>query len=247
MVIDLSLHRLQRLPGRLPGGEQHSDRRQGQVSNGREMHWIRMDRYFVARQDNHGHFRNEDNPEMLVQPVACQHCENAPCETVCPVNATVHSEEGLNLMAYNRCIGTRYCANNCPYKVRRFNFFDYNKRPIDEALQRPVSSSEKGMPRKPADAEEPERHRAHARRDGEVHLLHPAHRGREDQQFARRRQKPKELGMPSDKVELSIEEIRVPTDRVKIACQQACPARRSSSATYDPKAAIASARNRPRA
>jgi molybdopterin-containing oxidoreductase family iron-sulfur binding subunit len=123
-----------------------------QVHRGREMHWMRIDRYYTAppatksaadefQKDSAQQFEAWiDDVQAVNQPVMCQMCEAAPCENVCPVSATSHDQEGLNVMTYNRCIGTRYCSNNCPYKVRRFNYLDFNKRPLAE-LKGPLYST----------------------------------------------------------------------------------------------------------
>ena len=112
-----------------------------EVARHREMSWLRIDRYYETDR------RDAGGVHVVHQPVMCQHCGHAPCETVCPVLATVHSDEGLNTQVYNRCVGTRYCANNCPYKVRRFNWFDYERedRMADMVLNPSVTVRSRGV------------------------------------------------------------------------------------------------------
>ena len=192
-----------------------------QVRKNRDMAWIRLDRYFAGE---------ANDPEMLSQAVMCQHCENAPCETVCPVNATVHSEDGLNLMAYNRCIGTRYCANNCPWKVRRFNYFDYNQRPIDELYWGPLAK--KGMADSLKMAKNPN---VTVRMRGVMEKCTFCIQRIEEAKISRL----VEAG-PTPASE-------TPVAAFKVACQQACP---NDSLIFgniaDPKSAVSQSRKGPR-
>ncbi len=174
-----------------------------QVGNGRSMHWIRNDRYFSSVDEKNP----DDDPEMLVQPMMCQQCENAPCETVCPVNATVHSTDGLNVMVYNRCIGTRYCANNCPFKVRRFNFFDYQQRPLDKLKLGPLTK--KGSPDTLKMQKNPN---VTVRMRGVMEKCTFCVQRIEEARIA---QKVK-AGASGD--------VRIPADNFKVACQQVCAA-----------------------
>ncbi|MDX2186826.1 MAG: TAT-variant-translocated molybdopterin oxidoreductase [Opitutaceae bacterium] len=183
-----------------------------QVMRGREMHWIRLDRYYSDGNIDGNAFGGEGNkelpedPQVSVQPMACVHCETAPCETVCPVNATVHDEEGLNAMAYNRCIGTRYCANNCPYKVRRFNYFDWNKRQLDALYLGPIGPS--GMPELVKMVKNPD---VTVRMRG---VMEKCTYCVQRIQQAKIAQKVKAGASP---------DVKVPDGTIKVACQQSCP------------------------
>jgi MoCo/4Fe-4S cofactor protein with predicted Tat translocation signal len=223
-----------------------------QVIRGREMHWIRMDRYFATDLDSDAAGNNRkvenvpfsddnvwnedemDDPSMLVEPVGCQHCEAAPCETVCPVNATVHSPDGLNVMVYNRCIGTRYCANNCPFKARRFNFFDYNKRnPLVEKsigglkfnnlYAGPLGDrgdTELGKLQKNPNVT--------VRMRGVIekctYCLQRIEGARIEARAHVRKDKSREQGKYDETLQLTKQDLRIPTNGVKTACQEACPA-----------------------
>ncbi len=195
-----------------------------QVIEGRELHWIRMDRYFTSYQSEVRDDENSDKlttddfnsrekridineARMVMQPMPCQHCENAPCETVCPVNATVHSDDGINVMAYNRCIGTRYCANNCPFKVRRFNFFDFNERQKDKYFRQNLIN-EKGMAETLKLSKNPN---VTVRMRGVM----------EKCTFCVQRVQEAKIAAKVKAKDSS--NVKVPTDAFKVACQQVCP------------------------
>ena len=186
-----------------------------QVMLGREMQWIRLDRYYSDGLAEAGAFGGENNreipedPQVSMQPLGCMHCELAPCETVCPVNATVHDDEGLNVMAYNRCIGTRYCANNCPYKVRRFNYFDWNQRDLDKLYLGPLGPQ--GTPELIKMVKNPE---VTVRMRGVMEKCTYCVQRISNGKIQHKVQMSKE-GRPGDVV--------VPDGQIKTACQQACP------------------------
>ena len=207
-----------------------------QVIEGRELHWIRMDRYFVSEMNNRGFKEDErrisiDEPRMVMQPMTCQHCENAPCETVCPVNATVHSDDGLNVMAYNRCIGTRYCANNCPFKVRRFNFFDFNERQKEKYFRWNLIN-EKGMEDTLKLSKNPN---VTVRMRGVM----------EKCTFCV--QRVQEAKIASKVRAKDTDKVQVPTDSFQTACQQVCPTNAIVFGNLkDPKSAVVKAKDNPR-
>jgi Fe-S-cluster-containing dehydrogenase component len=193
-----------------------------QLAMGREMHWIRMDRYYAS---DKGNDFDPGNPALIPQPVACVQCESAPCETVCPVNATIHTEDGLNAMAYNRCIGTRYCANNCPYKARRFNFFDYNKRnPLVAHNLYKGPFGEKQVGEAPHLQRNPN---VTVRMRGVMEKCTYCVQRLKDAKIRQKRGQKQEAllaGKASADSAVTTATLRIPVDSVKVACQEACPA-----------------------
>ncbi|HVU34784.1 MAG TPA: TAT-variant-translocated molybdopterin oxidoreductase [Opitutaceae bacterium] len=214
-----------------------------QSLRGRQMHWIRIDRYYSDGEIDSAAFGGEGNkrlpedPQVSLQPVNCQQCELAPCEMVCPVNATVHDEEGLNVMAYNRCIGTRYCANNCPYKVRRFNYFDWNQRQLDSLYLGPLGPH--GMPELVKMVKNPE---VTIRMRGVMEKCTYCVQRIENGKIRHKVKVMQEYG--ADHV-YTDEQIRVPDGAVVPACAQTCPVDAIVFGNIlDPDSAVSKAKSR---
>ena len=222
-----------------------------QVANSREMHWMRIDRYYsgdpkkrqladsLIMDEEQAYQEWIDDVQVVNQPMLCQHCESAPCESVCPVNATVHDHEGLNVMAYNRCVGTRYCSNNCAYKVRRFNYFDYNKRPIDQLDRGPWATLKDGFIERPED---------------EVNLVEMA---KNPDVTVRMRGVMEKCTFCTQRIEAAkitqkvaardSGDIEVPDGMIQTACQQACPAGAIAFGNVlDPDSAVSKLKQDPR-
>ena len=190
-----------------------------QVLRGREMHWMRLDRYYSSTERD-----GTDIPsdvQISFQGVACMQCETAPCESVCPVNATVHDEEGLNAMAYNRCVGTRYCANNCPYKVRRFNFFDWNKRNINELYQGPLGEENDPLPSMGKNPDVTVRMRGVMEKC--TYCVQRIQEAKIRIKVKAQRKAKLTTGLDGSEMKLETKDIKVPDGTIRPACQQVCP------------------------
>ncbi|MEC8419605.1 MAG: TAT-variant-translocated molybdopterin oxidoreductase [Verrucomicrobiota bacterium] len=214
-----------------------------QVLRGREMHWIRLDRYFSSPEREGAELPSD--VQVSFQGVACMHCETAPCESVCPVNATVHDEEGLNAMAYNRCVGTRYCANNCPYKVRRFNFFDWNKRKTEQLYEGPLGEENDSLTDMGKNPDVTVRMRGVMEK-----CTYCVQRIQESKIRVKvNAQKAAKLASGKDGADMNLDpnDLKVPDGMIRTACQQACP---SDSIVFgdlsDPESEVSKLKNNPR-
>ncbi|MFP6887977.1 MAG: 4Fe-4S dicluster domain-containing protein, partial [Opitutales bacterium] len=190
-----------------------------QVLRGREMQWIRLDRYFSSTEREGTEIPSD--VQVSFQGVACMHCETAPCESVCPVNATVHDEEGLNAMAYNRCVGTRFCANNCPYKVRRFNFFDWNKRAEGEFYMGPLGEENPTLPTMVNNPDVTVRMRGVMEKC--TYCVQRIQEAKIQTKVNAQRNAKLSTGKDGTELELKRQDLKVPDGTIRTACQQVCP------------------------
>ena len=214
-----------------------------QVLRGREMHWIRLDRYFSSTERDGAELPSD--VQVSYQGVACMHCETAPCESVCPVNATVHDEEGLNAMAYNRCVGTRYCANNCPYKVRRFNFFDWNKRKTDELYEGPIGEKNDSLPDMGKNPDVTVRMRGVMEKC--TYCVQRIQEAKIRTKVNAQREAKLSSGNDGADISLDVKDLKVPDGTIKTACQQVCPSDAIAFGDLsDPDSEVSKLKNNPR-